>query len=99
MSESKNEASKFSALLYGDFTPAEKDRRLYELAKQYHAEAEAYDQSVCIGRNERSIAMPVNSYELRLINRNALKIRERLLKDNPDITRTELNRAIRRHAV
>lgn len=99
MSEAKNEASKFSALLYEYFTPTEKDSRLYELAKQYHAETEAYDQFVCTSRNERGIAIPVNSYELRLINRNALKIRERLLKDNPDIARTELNRAIRRHAV
>lgn len=99
MIEAKNVESKFSALLNGDFTPTEKDHRLYELAKQYHAVTEAYDQSVCTGRNERGIAIPVNSYELILINRNALKIRERLLKDNPDIARTELHRAISRHAV
>ena len=97
MSEAKNEEPSL-APCYGDFTPTEKDRRLYELARQYHAEAEAYDQSVCTGRNERGIAIPVNSYELVSINRNALKIKERLLRDNPDIARTELNRAISRHA-
>ena len=86
-------------MLYGDFTPTEKDRRLYELAKQYHEETEAYDQTVCSGRTERGIAMPINAYEHRLINRNALKMRKRLLDDNPDIGREELHRAISRYAV
>jgi hypothetical protein len=84
----------FSALFYGDFTPTEKDRQLYELAKQYHEETEAYDQTVCSGRTERGIAMPIDAYEYGLINRSALKMRKRLLDNNPGIGREELNRAI-----
>lgn len=98
MSEAKNEASEFSALLYGDFTPTEKDQRLWELAKQYHEETEAYDQRVCSGRTERGVAMPVNAYEHGLINRNALAVRKRLLDENQDIERGEFHRAISRYA-
>ncbi len=89
--------SKLIDLLYGDFTPTEKDRRLYELAKQYHEETEGYDQTVCSCRNDRGIAMPATRYELGLINRNALKVRKRLLDENPAIGRTELYRAISRY--
>ena len=98
MSAAKRDESEFSALLYGDFTPIEKDRRLYELAKQYHEETEAYDQTVCIGRTESGIAMPIDTYEFGLINRNALRVRKRLLDSNPDIEREELHSAISRYA-
>lgn len=90
--------SAFKALLYGDFTPTEEDRRLHELAKQYHKEAEAYDQIVCSGKSKSGAAMPVDAYELRLINRNALKILNRIRDENPDIDRIELSKAIRMHA-
>ena len=90
--------SKLINLLYGDFTPTEKDRRLYDLAKQYHEETEAHDQTVCSVKNERGVAMPIEAYEHGLINRNALKVRKRLLDENPDIGRKELHRAISRYA-
>ena len=89
--------SYLNALLYGDFAPTEKDRRLYELARQYHEETEAYDQTVCSGRNDRGVAMPVDVYEHGLINRNALKVRAQILKDNPCIERNELHKAIIRY--
>jgi hypothetical protein len=85
-------------LLYGDFTPTENDRRLYELAKQYHDETEAYDQRVCSFRNERGIAMPKDHYERGLINRNAQAVLERLLAQNKDIGRTEIRQAISKYA-
>jgi len=97
MSKAKNEASDnavFSALLCDNFTPTKKSQRLYELAKQYHKETEAYNQRVCSGRTERGVAIPVDSYEFRLINRNALKALTRLLDENPGINRQELHRAI-----
>lgn len=97
MSEAKKDDSELSALLYGDFTLTEKDHRLYELAKQYHEETEAYDKTVCSVQNERGVAMPIDAYEHGLINRNALKVRKRLLDDNPDIGRTELHRAISKY--
>lgn len=98
MSEAKRDESEFSALLYGDFTPTEKDHRLYKLVKQYREETEGYDQAVCSAKNERGVAMPVDAYEHGLINRNALKVRKRLLDENPDIDRTELRKAISRYA-
>jgi hypothetical protein len=98
MSEAKKDESDLSDLLYGDFTPTEKDHRLYELAKQYHEETEAYDQTVCSVKNERGVAMPIDAYEYGLINRNALKVRKRLLDANPDIGSTELHRAISKYA-
>ena len=97
MSTAKRDESEFIALLYGDFTPTEKDSRLYELAKQYHEETEYYDQAVCSGRTERGIAIPIDAYEHGLINRNAMKMRKRLLDENPDIWRGELDRAISRY--
>ena len=85
---------KYLSFLYGYFTPTERDRLLYELAKQFHDETEAYDLTVCTGRNERGVAMPVGAYERGLIYRNALAVRRRLLDENRDIGREELNRAI-----
>ena len=98
MSTAKRDKSEFSALLYGDFTPTEKDRLLYDLAKQYHEETEAYDQTVCSAKNDRGVAIPIDAYEHGLINRNAMKVLKRLLADNPDIVREELHKAIGRYA-
>jgi len=98
MSAAKRDESELSALLYGDFTPTEKDQRLHILAKQYHEETEAYDQTVCSAKNDRGVAMPIDAYEHGLINRNALKVRKRLFDENPDIGRKELHRAISRYA-
>lgn len=84
--------------LYGKFTPTEKDQRLHELAKQYHEETEAYDRTVCSSKNKRGVAMPVDYYEHGLINRNALRVRKRLLDENPEIGREELHMAISRYA-
>jgi len=78
----------------GVFILTEKDCRLYSLAKQYHEETEAYDQTVCRGRDKRGVAMPVDAYEHGLINRHALAVRKRLLDENQDIDRKELHRAI-----
>lgn len=85
------------ALYCGEFAPTEKDRKLYDLAKQYHDETELYDRGVCSGRTDDGIAMPVDNYELVMINRNAHKVRKRLLKENPGIESAELNRAIGRY--
>lgn len=92
-----NDESDLKRLLYGDFKPTEKDRRLYELAKQYHDETEAYDQTVCSGRTEQGVAMPINPYQFGMINRNAIQVQKRLLKENPDIDTKELLTAIRRY--
>ena len=96
MSTAKRDESEFIALLYGNFTQTKKDR-LRELARQYKDETESYDKTVCIGRTERGIAMPIDAYEHRLINLNALNVLKRLLNDNSDILRKELLWAISRY--
>ncbi len=95
-SEERKDESELSALLYGDFTPSEYDHRLYDIAKQYHEETEAYDQTVCRAKNERGVAIPTNAYELKLISLNAQKVRNRLLNENPDIDQKKLHKMISR---
>ena len=97
VSEERKDESELRALLCGNFTPSEKDHRLHCLAKIYHEETEAYDQTVCSARNERGVAIPIGGYELRLINQNALKVRRRLLNENPDISPRELHNVISRY--
>ena len=80
--------------LYGEFSYDEKDQGLHELAQQYLEETEAYDQLICSVKNDRGVAIPVDNHEFRLINKNALKVRNRLLKDNPSIHPSELHRVI-----
>ena len=69
----------------------EKDRQLYELAKQYHNKVLEYYQKIC---RLRAVAMPIDAYEHNLINLNALTVRKRLLDENPDIEQSELLKAI-----
>lgn len=80
--------------LLGEFKSSDIGMCLYELAKEYHEKTEEYDRTVCSVRNERGIAMPANGYELSLINRNAYAVRERILKENPNITSRQLHGAI-----
>ena len=84
-------------LLYGYFILTEKDQKLYELAKQYHEETEAYDRIICSRINERGVAIPINDYEYRLVNHNALDVFKRLLDENRGITQNELRMAINKY--
>lgn len=91
MTKAINEMCKVADLLTD-----EDYQRLYALAQQYHEEAEAYDQIVCSVRNKRGVAMPKDYYELRLINQNAIKVRKRLINENPDIDQREFRKLISR---
>jgi len=50
------------------------DRRLHELAEEYHRRAEEYDRTVCTGVRE-TMAVPMNSRESALINKHAMRLR------------------------
>ena len=89
------EKQEFKSFYMGTWEPSEKDNRLHQIAKQYHEETEAYDKTVCSAVNERGIAIPTNSDEQRSINRNALKVRERLVNQNLDVNSSEIRKAIR----
>lgn len=80
------------------FEPKEQDRLLHALAKEYHDDCELYDRVICSRVNERGIAVPINDYEMRQINRNALAVKNRILKSNPDIDRNMLSKAIQKYA-
>jgi hypothetical protein len=58
--------------------PTPEEKRLRELAAQYHEETESYDRTVCTGPIRNGAIMPMGSGEHAAINRNALAVRERL---------------------
>jgi len=97
----KGSASEFSELLCGDFTPTPRDNALYELAKRYHHDCEEYDLKVCTGGMGRDGILPANSDEFRLINKNALHVRMRLIKEYFDygFTGKEMQRAISNYRI
>ena len=77
----------------------EQDIKMYELAERYHSETEAYDRTVCSGPIVDGAIMPIGSREMSLVNRNAIKVRERILfeAEQQGINRRDMARAIRRY--
>ena len=62
-----------------DWVASTKDLRRHALALLYHAETETYDRTVCTGPIRDGSIMPMNYHELGLVNRNASKVRERIM--------------------
>lgn len=81
---------------YQDFPPP--NPHLYRLARQYLDECEAYDRTVCTGPIRNGEILPATTYELALINRNAVEVLERVRREAEGlgISRVELGREIRR---
>lgn len=71
-----------------------------ELAERYHREAEAYDRTVCTGPIRDGSVMPIGQHELVLVNRNAIKVRKRVMDEAAQhgISRKEMARAISHYA-
>jgi hypothetical protein len=88
------------ALFYQEWEPSEKDRKLYKLAKQYHDETEAFDRTVCTGPIINGSIMPVGNREFVEVNRNAYKVRARIIAEAAQhgITTREMSDAIGRYA-
>lgn len=86
----------FANLYQSDFTPTESERRLSAAAEQYVVETEAYDRIVCTGPIKYGSIMPTNSYERRLVNRNAIRAMDRLCTQHPEFTRQQILREITR---
>ena len=82
-----------------EFRITERDRLIFDLATRYHDECEAYDAIVCTGRG-RYGAMPVNSHEMALINRNAIAVKKRIYleAEQRGISKDEIRKAIARCA-
>jgi hypothetical protein len=83
-----------------EWTPTEKDGKLYELAKRYHDETEAYDRTVCSGPVVHGSIQPIGPWELGAINRNARQVFDRIAQEaaRHEISRAELWHAVGRHA-
>lgn len=57
------------------------EKRLRELALEYHERAEAYDRTVCSDINPCNRIVPVTAQQFSLVNRNARKIRDELFSE------------------
>ena len=69
-----------------------------ELAEKYHAETENYDKTVCSAVNRVGEATPGNAQELMLININASRVKDSILKEAErfGISRGDMIKAIRK---
>ena len=83
-----------------EWTPTEKDNKLYELAKRYHDETESYDRTVCTGPIVDGSIQPFGPRQAVLINRNANKVFQQIKEEaaRHGIDFAEMWRAIGRHA-
>lgn len=78
----------------------DRDLLLYDLAKRYHDETEAYDRSVCTGLVVHGSIRPMSPTQMGLINRNAKLVFDRVLCEasQKGISREELRDAISKHS-
>ena len=78
----------------------EQECKAIELAKRYFLETEAYDRTVCTGPIRDGSIMPANPHEAAQINRNAIRVRERIMSEAAahGINRQDMARAISRVA-
>ena len=53
--------------------------KVAELAGRYYRETEAYNRTVCTGKNSYGLAAPIKPHELGLVNHNARKVREQVM--------------------
>jgi hypothetical protein len=83
-----------------EWEPTEQERKAAELAERYHRETEGYDRTVCTGPVVRGSIMPIGPHEMALVNRNAIKVRERIMAEAAaaGISAEDMRRAIGRHA-
>jgi hypothetical protein len=70
----------------------ERNRKLHDLAIKYHAETEAYDRIICTGKIRNGGVMPETGQQSRLIKRNAISVRERIVYEAVTLgfTRSEI---------
>jgi hypothetical protein len=78
-----------------EFKPTPADEFLFEVAKQYVRDTEAYDRTVCSGPIINGSIMPATSHQAGLSSRNASKLFATLLNQNAgSFTAKELRQEI-----
>lgn len=60
------------------WTPSPEEKRLRELAHEYHERTERFDQIHCKARDKRGIAIPVMPDERSACTKNAMRVRDEL---------------------
>jgi len=77
------------------------DERLEALAKQYRDTCDAFDNAWCSAppREPGGSNMPANDHERMVMARNSRNVLARILIENPDIRRRDLQDAIQRTAL
>ena len=55
------------------------EKKLIELAKEYHDCCDSYDDRICSGVNRYGESTPRSSVEFQLINSNAQEVRKRII--------------------
>lgn len=87
---------------YGTWlSESEEERKLRELAENYHTGCEAYDRRVCSGTSKRTgNAIPLTHNEMRLINRHALEMRDTIIQEGRRLgfSREQVEQAIRTYS-
>ena len=81
------------------WTPAKlhyREDKVANLAGRYYREVEAYNSTVCTGKNRYGLATPIKPHELGLVNHNARKVREQIMYEAElnGISRKDMARAI-----
>jgi hypothetical protein len=89
-------------LMYGDWMVEEEEtedeRELRLIAEAYHSDCDSFDRHVCTGISPRSgEPMPVDGYELGLVNQNARKVINELEKKSP-YSREQIHKAIQEYS-
>jgi len=70
--------------------PTPEQKALHGLAGQYHDRCDAYDRAVCTAKSPRSgDVLPADGYELGLVNRNARRVHEDLVRQGAAMGFTE----------
>jgi len=90
-----NSAEIFRKMYDTEYKESLEESSLRIIAEIYHKECDAFDFVICGGVNPRTgEPTPVTNSELHQINKNARKVKERLVNQNPQFTAQDIHKAI-----
>lgn len=61
------------------FEISDDEKKLMELAKEYHDCCDSYDDRICSGVNSYGESMPKSNTEYKMINENSARVRKRII--------------------
>ena len=91
-------SSKFISEYMGCFELSQEVIRLHGIAKSYHDECDRFDSIVCTGKSKiNNEPIPINPWEMKMVNENALSVKKKLYAENHDIPPSVIRKAIREY--